>query len=94
MLSYQKWGLSAVWSGDSDGVEDKQSPQVQFQFFILIFFFLFRKEKNKTNPQQQFDIWSRSVLWTVVHSLSLSFFICSLLFTFSWHVSIVNGVAA
>lgn len=32
--------------------------------------------------QQQFDIWSCSVPWTVVHSLSLSFFICSLLFTF------------
>ena len=73
MLSYQKWGLSAVWSGDSDGVEDKQSPQVQFQFFILIFFF-FYFEKKKTKQTHSNSLTSGHVLFseqlsTVFHFL-------------------------
>lgn len=61
------------------------------RFFIIIFIFILRRGGE---IQHQPDIWSCSFLWTVVRSLSLSFFICSLLFTFSWHVSFVNGVAA
>lgn len=60
-------------------------------FFIIIFIFILRRGGE---IQHQPDIWSCSFLWTVVRSLSLSFFICSLLFTFSWHVSFVNRVAA
>lgn len=49
----------------------KTNSQRRCGVTIFILFFSWKKKTQKR--QQQFDIWSCSVLWTVVHSLSLSF---------------------
>lgn len=59
-----KWGFSTLWNGDGGGVTQHRCS--------VTFFFSFPLGRKKI--QQQFDIWSCSVLWTVVHSLSLLFF--------------------
>lgn len=60
----QSWDVSALWNGESDGVEDKQSPQVWCYNFYL--FFSWKK------PKKAATIW-HLVLFCSLNSCPQSF---------------------